>query len=51
MRHTAPTRWSALGRSWPSLLVTAVGLLVWALDTRLANQLACPVPARQPVDA
>ena len=28
----------------PLLQLAAVGLLVWALDTRLANQLACPTP-------
>jgi hypothetical protein len=35
----------------PLLQVAAVGLLVWALDTRLANQLACAVPASQTAEA
>ena len=35
----------------PLLQVAAVALLVWALDTRLANQLACAMPASPPVDA
>jgi hypothetical protein len=29
----------------PLLQLAAMGLLLWALDTRLGNQLACPVPA------
>lgn len=29
----------------PLLQLAAVALLLWALDTRLGNQLACPVPA------
>ena len=29
----------------PFLQLAAMALLLWALDTRLGNQLACPVPA------
>lgn len=32
----------------PALQVAAVGLLAWALDTRLAGDIACPAPTRPP---